>query len=192
MPLSARCSFGWFLRPGCLREGERCRGAPFAGAHSVPSHRFLRSRLRELVSGGPRPSSRGRGGPRPRPPSPSPSFSHRALRKPPADSPQSCLSLATNVPGRRAAGPEPPGPGSDVAAAPRWRPAVVPLMFDIPFTFTYNFLFFLLIRRPCVKTRLCGLFYAQGRGVDLRPFSWTDLTIRYFVPSPVLHRTRPV
>ena len=39
-------------------------------------------------------------------------------------------------------------------------------MFDIPFTFTYNFLFFLLIRRPCVKTRLCGLFYAQGRGVD--------------------------
>ena len=35
--------------------------------------------------------------------------------------------LATSVPGRRAAGPEPPGPGSLVAAAPRCRAAVVPV-----------------------------------------------------------------
>ena len=35
--------------------------------------------------------------------------------------------LATGVPGRRAAGPEPPGPGSLVAAAPRCRAAAVPV-----------------------------------------------------------------
>ena len=36
--------------------------------------------------------------------------------------------LATSVPGRRAAGPEPPAPGLLVAAAPRYRAAAVPVL----------------------------------------------------------------
>ena len=70
--------------PAAFAKGRGGRRAPFAGAHFVPSHRFLRPRSAGTCLRRAPPSSRGRGGPRPRPPSPSPTFSRRALRKPPA------------------------------------------------------------------------------------------------------------
>ena len=34
--------------------------------------------------------------------------------------------------------------------------------------------------------------FARARAPDVRPFCWTDLTIRYLVLSSVLHRTHSV
>ena len=116
-------AFGTVL-PAAYAKGRGGRGAPFAGAHFVPSHRFLRPRfagtcLRRAPS----------------------LFLWPRGATPPATFPFFCL-LAPVTPetsgesqrwqracrGGGPLGPEPTGPGSLGAAAPRCRTAAVPVL----------------------------------------------------------------